>query len=134
MRRSDVTFLTPEDVEGLHEAALEAGGGAGGIRDRGQVIAATMAPQNAYVDTLAGLAAVYAHGIAESQAFLDGNKRTGLAVAAAFLLGNGQRVTLSADEGVRLMVGLATGEVSRDDLADAFALAMGGDAVALEEE
>lgn len=71
-------------------------------------------------------------GIAESQAFLDGNKRTAVAVAAAFLGGNGHRVTLDADELEALMVGIATGRATREDLAAAFARAMGGDPNTLE--
>lgn len=73
--------------------------------------------------TLADLAAVYCHGIAEGQAFLDGNKRAAVLAADTFLRINGYHLELSADEGVRLMVGLATGELTRDDLARAFAVA-----------
>lgn len=103
------------------------------MRDLGQVTAATMAPQNAYYDTLADLASVYAYGIAESQAFLDGNKRTSLVVAGAFLDVNGFPVALDADRFEALMIGLATGDASREDLAAAFALAMGGDPVVLDD-
>ena len=134
LRRSKVRFLTPAEVEAVHEIGLGTGGGASGVRDPGQLIAATMAPQNAYVYTLADLAAVYCHGIAEGQAFLDGNKRAAVLAADTFLRINGYHLELSADEGVRLMVGLATGELTRDDLARAFAVAMGGDAVALDED
>lgn len=124
LEESHATFLA------IHELALEVGGGTAGVRDLGQVEAVTMAPQNG--STLAELAAAYCFGIAESQAFLDGNKRTAVAVAAAFLGGNGHRVTLDADEFEALMLGIATGSAARADLAAAFARAMGGDPGVLE--
>ena len=43
-------------------------------------------------------AAVLAHGIAENQPFVDGNKRTALAALEAFLSYNGYRFTVTNQE------------------------------------
>lgn len=129
-----VAFLTVEDVLAIHALALEVGGGAAGVRDQGQVETATMAPRTGYYGSLAAVAAAYCFGLAQSRAFLDGNKRTGIAVAGAFLGGNGHRVLLDADEFESLMIGIADGSATREDLGAAFAPAIGGDGIALEDE
>ena len=61
-------------------------------------------------------AAVLAHGIAESQAFLDGNKRLALVAMLTFLEANGYRVNATDPELaswiIALSVGLEPGELA----------------------
>jgi death-on-curing protein len=87
------TFLTVEDVLSLHEDAINTWGGTHGIRDRGLLESAVGAATNvALYDEAADIydvAAAYAYHVAQNQPFLDGNKRAGLASAAAFLFVNG---------------------------------------------
>jgi len=87
------TFLSVEDVLSLHEDAIDAWGGTHGIRDRGLLESAVGAAMNvALYDAAADVydvAAAYAYHVAQNQPFLDGNKRAGLAAAAAFLFVNG---------------------------------------------
>lgn len=54
-------------------------------------------------------AALLAHGIAEGQHFLEGNKRTALVCLTAFLGLNGYRLTAPQAERFRWMVGLSRG-------------------------
>jgi len=54
-------------------------------------------------------AAVLAHGIGETQHFIEGNKRTGLAAMALFLDLNGYWITASQDQRATWMVGLSSG-------------------------
>lgn len=56
---------------------------------------------------IAHQAALLAHGIAEGQHFLDGNKRTALVCLTAFLGINGYRLTASQAERFRWMVELS---------------------------
>jgi death on curing protein len=133
VERSKIRFLQLEEVLALHSLALEAGGGTDGVRDLGQVAAATSAPRNAYYDTLADLASVYVVGIAESQAFLDGNKRSALMCALSFLELNGIDATIHPDVGEATLIGLATKTRTRADVAAMFTDAMGGDPIALDE-
>lgn len=63
-----------------------------GIRDTSGLEAALGAAENVYFyggGDLHDIAAAYAFHVAQSQGFLDGNKRTAVACAATFLLGNG---------------------------------------------
>jgi death on curing protein len=87
------TFLTVDDVLSLHEHAINTWGGTQGIRDRGLLESAVGAATNvALYDEAASIydvAAAYAYHVAQNQPFLDGNKRTGVAAAVAFLFVNG---------------------------------------------
>lgn len=66
---------------------------------------------------LALQAAVLAHGIAEGQTFIEGNKRTALGVMLAFLLINGFSLAASQDDRFQMMVKLSEG-MSPEELAD----------------
>ena len=64
------------------------------------------------------MAAAYAFHIAQNQPFLDGNKRTGLLSALVFLDLNGIQVVERDNEFYDAMIGLATGILSKEGLAD----------------
>ncbi len=89
----EFTLLTVDDVLSLHEDGIQKWGGTHGIRDRGLLESAVAAAQNValYVDAadIFDIAAAYAFHVPQNQPFLDGNKRAGLAAAAAFLFVNG---------------------------------------------
>lgn len=59
------------------------------------------------------------HGIACSRPFVDGNKRTALASAAAFFLANGYVLDLDADDAVRMTLQVAHAQLGIDELARA---------------
>jgi death-on-curing protein len=90
-------FLDVDDVLRLHRAALARWGGMDGLRDpRGLEAAVAQAQATFDGEYLHGdlfsMAAAYAFHIAEGQAFVDGNKRTGLLAAIVFLDVNGFRI------------------------------------------
>jgi death-on-curing protein len=84
-------FLSLKQVMALHRRSLAEHGGMDGVRDPGAVESALASAQNTWLyasgDTF-DIAAAYAFHIAEAQAFLDGNKRTAIASAIAFLTAN----------------------------------------------
>jgi death-on-curing protein len=85
-------FLSLAQVMALHRRSLAEHGGLEGVRDPGAVESALASAQNTwlYADgDWFDIAAAYAFHIAEAQAFLDGNKRTAVASAIAFLTANG---------------------------------------------
>lgn len=85
-------FLSWEIVVELHRRSLERWGGIDGVRDRAGVESALGAAENVFVyggGDLWEIGAASAFHLAESQGFLDGNKRTAVACAATFLEGNG---------------------------------------------
>ncbi len=89
---SEPEFLHWVIVLSLHRRSLERFGGLDGIRDQSALESALMAGENTYFyggGDLHDVAAAYAFHLAESQGFLDGNKRTAAACATTFLMRNG---------------------------------------------
>jgi len=87
-------FLTWAEIIYLHDQSLSRFEGSAGIGDRGLIESAMGSARNAFwygQGDLFDIAAAYAFHNAESQAFVDGNKRTGVASAIMFLRVNGQR-------------------------------------------
>lgn len=105
----------------LHPYLLQLFGGPAGVRDEGALASALARPQNLYAYEGAGLfslAAAYATGIVRNHPFVDGNKRTGLAVALVFLESNGYRTRLDEAEAVQMTVALAASEITEKAFAD----------------
>jgi death-on-curing protein len=125
---SEPTFLTLEQVEDLHRRALEQHGGQDGVRDPWALESAVIHPRNVFYyaqGDLFDVAAAYAFHLAESQAFLDGNKRTGIAVALVFLRLNGVTVSRATDELYAAMIAIAEKRMGKPELA-ALLRGMGG--------
>jgi len=89
-----VVYLTADQIASLHRRAIEAYGGLDGVRSEQQFLSAVFQPQqtvfgeDAY-PTIPEKAAAYGFFLAESQPFIDGNKRTAAAAMAVFLAVNG---------------------------------------------
>ena len=94
MKFATVIYLDKETIIEIHRLQIEEHGGLAGIRNMGGIESAIAQPQATFgnVDlhpTVFDKAAAYAFYIAESQSFLDGNKRVALASALIFLALNG---------------------------------------------
>lgn len=116
-------FLTPAIIEQLHADSLALFGGSEGVRDRGLVESALASARNTHLygrGDLFDIAATYAFHIAETQAYLDGNKRTAVAAALTFLKGN--NVILRIDDLLiyNAMIGIAEKRMTKADLAGIF--------------
>ena len=106
-------FLDEETILEFHAEQIRLYGGDGGMRDPAGFSSAVAAPQQVWCyqqdATIFDIAATYAYNIAQSQAFVDGNKRTGLQAALAFLKVNGYIVEsdlkLLYEETIRLHEG-----------------------------
>jgi death-on-curing protein len=112
-----------EAVLAIHEAQISEHGGIRGIRDKGLIESALVKPQNlqAYgTPDAAALAASYAYGLSRNHGFLDGNKRSGFAVAATFLDVNGYAVTAADEAIVEAMLAVASGVMAEEKLATWF--------------
>ena len=110
------------DAAIAHDLELAAHGGSPGIRDLGLLESALNRPRQiwAYLETaprLSVLAAAYAVGISSNHSFIDGNKRTALLVSFAFMDVNGSEVTASQEDAFLTILGLASGEISEEQLA-----------------
>ena len=108
-----------------HDLELAAHGGPPGLRDLGSLESALARPRNIWTyaesaPSLAVLAAAYAFGISSNHPFVDGNKRTALLVSFAFLDVNGCDVNASQEDAFLTILGLASGQVGEDQLAQWF--------------
>ena len=118
---SQPEFLSWEIVTALHQRSLERWGGADGIRDRAGLESALGAAENAFFyggGDLHQIAAAYAFHLAESQGFLDGNKRTAMACAATFLEGNGCADRANDAVLYDAMIAIAKRELDKSGLAE----------------
>jgi death-on-curing protein len=114
--RNDPLFLSLETVYLLHRKSLQRHGGLDGVRDEGAIESALAAAQNTWLygdGDKFDIAAAYAFHIAESQAFLDGNKRTAVACALTFLKGSRYDETMLYDA----MIAIARREMDKAALA-----------------
>ncbi len=121
--RMEIPFLSLDQILSIHRRSLAEHGGLDGLRSPGGFEAAAMQPLNDYHYANAdifGIAAAYAYHLVESQAFLDGNKRTALGTALVFLEQFG--IDTGADPSVMYdsMIAIANHEMTKADLADLF--------------
>lgn len=120
MSHGEPRFLSLDQVLLLHARSLLEFGGSAGVRDLGLVESAVAAARNTFHyggGDLFDVAAAYAFHIAESQAFLDGNKRTGVAAALVFLDMNGSYHAPDPAEFHSYMEAIARHQMSKSELA-----------------
>ena len=115
-------FLTLDEILEIHDDQILRYGGDVGIRDRGLLESAIAMPQQSFGGQflhkdIFEMAAAYAFHVAESQAFVDGNKRTGLAAAYMFLGLNGFRLIEQDDRLYEAMIAVGTRRMDKAGLA-----------------
>ena len=117
-------FLSREQVLRLHLESLRRHGGLDGLREPGLFDSALMQPEAAFhygQGDLAAIAAAYAYHIAQSQPFIDGNKRTAIGAALTFLELNGVDVALYEQTVLYdAMIGIAEKRLDKAGLAEVF--------------
>ncbi len=115
-------FLTLEEVLAIHDDRIRKYGGSFGIRELGLLqsaigtVEATFAGSYLH-ETSFEMAAAYLFHLRRNHPFLDGNKRTALACALAFLRLNERRIKASRDDLYDLVIGVAEGKVTKAAVA-----------------
>jgi death-on-curing protein len=120
---SEWIWVREDAVLAAHDRQLAEHGGPDGVRDPGGLQSALASAPNlaAYGEPDApALAAAYASGIARNHPFVDGNKRTAWIAARLFLRVNGVRIVYDHEQATRMMLALAAGECSEEQLAQWF--------------
>jgi death on curing protein len=120
---NEPVFLTVDEVLRIHASCLAEHGGTDGIRDPGLVESAVASAQNTFYygqGDLFEVAASYAYHLAESQAFLDGNKRTGVTAPLVFLARNGLYVAPPKWAFYSAMIAVAEKRLTKQGLAASF--------------
>jgi death on curing protein len=115
--------LTLGEVVELHGRVIAAAGGAPGIRDLGLLESALAQPTATFAGadlhpTLIDKAAALAFSLVANHPFVDGNKRIGHAAMEVLLVLNGYEIDASVDEQEQLMLDVASGSITREQLAE----------------
>ncbi len=121
--RREPIWLDSRIAHAVHDRQLAEHGGGAGVRDEGALESALARPVNQWAygsDDLVALAAAYAYGIARNHPFVDGNKRTAWIFARLFLVANGVEIAFEKIEAINIVIALAAGELTEDELADWF--------------
>jgi death-on-curing protein len=113
-------WIDIQDAIAFHAEQIAQFGGQAGVRDRGLLESALgrARHKDAYgAPNDFELAAANAFGIARNHPFIDGNKRTALVCAFAFLELNGWEVQSPEEDAVVTFLALADGSMSERDMA-----------------
>lgn len=122
-RRGKPVFLTLDEVLALHADQIARYGGSPILRDLGLLESALAAPRATFGGehlhgSLPEMAAAYLFHLVRNHPFVDGNKRTGLAAAIAFLGLNGLWLAADPDELAERVVEVADGTAPKAALAE----------------
>ena len=120
-------FITKSTVLSIHVRQIERFSGTPGVRDEGLLESALAQPQATFGGqllhpTIAEQAAAYLYHIAMNHPFIDGNKRSAFAVTDTFLRLNGFYLNLTDDRAYDLVMGVAQGTMTKEELSTEFQL------------
>jgi death on curing protein len=115
-------FLNLGEVIDIHQNQIELYGGLGGVRNLGLLESALAMPEASFGGEflhvgLYEMAAAYLFHLAKNHPFLDGNKRTALMAALAFLERNGVEVDAPEEPLVQLVLNVAEGKATKAEAA-----------------
>jgi death-on-curing protein len=118
-------FLTLAEVLEIHRDQIERYGGDYHLRDAGLLESALAMPSAGirgeyFHADLPEMAAAYAFFLVKNHPFIDGNKRVGAVAAIVFLKLNGVKLVPKEGELEELIMGVARGEIEKDQLAAFF--------------
>lgn len=113
--------FTAAQVKAAHTRLIAETGGIGGMRDEGLLESAVNAPFQSFggydvYPTIYEKAARLGFGLVQNHAFIDGNKRIAAHAVLVFLALNGIEINCTELELFELFMGLASSEVSYDEL------------------
>ena len=114
----DLRSLTVDDVIYIHAQLIAQSGGSYGLRDRGALESSIAQPLQSFggIDLYPDIpskAAALGFFLVSNHPFVDGNKRVGHAALAVTLRLNGYLLVASIDEQERIMLRVASGDVTR---------------------
>ena len=99
-------YPTIDKVLIAHARLIARFGGALGLRDPGALESAIARPQIGYYDDVIAEAAAMWESLSQNHPFVDGNKRTSIAVTAAFLRINGYRLAFDDLDAYEFLIAL----------------------------
>lgn len=118
-----VRFLPIEIILAIHDDQIRLYGGAYGLRDAAGLDAAFHMPQAQFSgqflhSTVFHMAAAYGFHLCQNHPFLDGNKRTAGMAMFTFLKLNGLEPIATESDYYAVMMAVASGNMTKEELAD----------------
>ncbi|NLT20788.1 MAG: type II toxin-antitoxin system death-on-curing family toxin [Syntrophomonadaceae bacterium] len=118
---NNIKFLNKEVILYFHRLLISEYGGSNGLRDEGllesAVSQAAMTMNGEYLHrNIIEMAAAYGFYLCKDHAFVDGNKRIALVAMDTFLQLNGWDLTAGEKETYIIMLQLAAGELTKEEL------------------
>ena len=116
-------YLSLAEVIELYGRVVDQSGGASGLRDTGRLESAVAQPRITYggrdlYPSLIEKAGALCFSLVQNHPFVDGNKRLGHVAMEVFLILNGHEIRASVDEQESLILGVASGQVSKESLVE----------------
>jgi death-on-curing protein len=116
-------YLSIHEVLALHERIAAQSGGGVGLRDLALLESALAQPRQSFggsdlYSSLVEKAGALGFSRIANHPFVDGNKRMGHAAMEIFLVLNGQEIEADVDEQERVVLAVAAGDMSREQLTD----------------
>ncbi len=99
-------YPSVSDVLAAHVLLIKLFGGGEGVRDLAALEAALGRPQSGYYRDVIEEGAALLESLSQNHPFIDGNKRTAVAVTAAFLRVNGVRLDFHDMDAYRFLIQL----------------------------
>lgn len=120
----EIFFWEFSDVIKIHDSIITKYGEMQGLRDGLNPLESALdRPKKHYYYnecTVPEMAAIYVHAIAAGHVFSDGNKRTSIKIAEIFLIRNGYYLLIDNFSLEKLVLGIASNEISLDYLIEQF--------------
>ncbi|MBS4007122.1 MAG: type II toxin-antitoxin system death-on-curing family toxin [Clostridium sp.] len=118
-----IVFIPKHIIINFHEQLIKLYGGTAGTRDEGLLNSALEQPKamfsGSYLhNSLTKMAAAYGFHLCKNHPFIDGNKRIALVAMDTFLQRNGYEICASEKEAYEVIIKLASGEFSKEELAE----------------
>jgi death on curing protein len=118
-----IRFLPEVIVLAIHDDQIRLYGGVYGVRDAAALDAALHMPQAQFGgqflhSTIFEMAAAYGFHLCQNHPFIDGNKRSAGMVMFTFLQLNGLEPVAAEADYYAAMMAVATGQLSKEQLAD----------------
>ena len=118
-------FLTLDEVMSIHADQIKRYGGSMEMRDAGLLKSALAMPEAQFGGeflhpTPHEMASAYLFHLVQNHAFFDGNKRVGAVAARVFLLLNGFRFDPEPEDYEKLVLDVASGNLTKIEVAAFF--------------
>ena len=112
-------FLSIENILVIHARMIIEFGGVPGVADQGLLKSAVSMPAAGFGggflhESIPAMAAAYLFHICKNHPFFDGNKRAAVVASEIFLNINGMQLDVDSEELKQLCLGVASGEMSKD--------------------